>query len=73
MQIKKSTSIILLVILFALVTAPQVFAVCECLDPENLTKSFSETRRWLFSKDPYVICNADQLNKIRTSELSKAC
>ena len=41
MQIKKSTSIILLAILFALVTAPRVFAVCECLDPVNLTKTFA--------------------------------
>jgi hypothetical protein len=65
MQIKKSLSIILLSILFSLVTAPQVFAVCECLDPENLTKTFAGGDG--SSGNPYVICNADQLNNVRTS------
>jgi len=65
MQIKKSLSIILLTILFTLVTAPQVFAVCECLDPENLTKTFAGGDG--SSASPYVICNADQLYNIRTS------
>ena len=41
MQIKKILSISLLIILLVLVTTPQVFAVYECLDPVNLTKTFA--------------------------------
>jgi len=41
MQIKKLFPIIFLIILSSLVTVPRVFAVCECLDPENLTKPFA--------------------------------
>jgi hypothetical protein len=50
---------------FRILSTPQVFAVCECLDPENLTKTFAGGDG--SSANPYVICNADQLNNVRTS------